>query len=55
MKFTIIYQPKSSNLNFEIKNHKDYSEYRNLIEWIDELSKLTKMDLHFQMHMSARI
>lgn len=47
MKNTIAYQPELSYLNFEIKNHKDYSKYRNLIERIDELLKLTKMDLHF--------
>ncbi len=47
MKNTIAFQPELSYPSFEIKNHKDYFEYRNLIERIDELLKLSNMDLHF--------
>jgi hypothetical protein len=47
MKYTIAYQAELSYPSFEIKNHKDYTEYRVLIERIDELLKQTNMDLHF--------
>ena len=47
MKNNIAYQPELSYPGIEIKNHKDYSEYRNLIERIDELVKHSNMDLHF--------
>ena len=47
MKNTIAYQSELSYPGVEIKNHKDYSEYCNLIERIDKLLKLTNMDLHF--------
>jgi hypothetical protein len=47
MKNTIAYQAELSYPSFEIKNHKDYFEYCNLIERIDEILKLTNMDLHF--------
>jgi hypothetical protein len=47
MKYNIAYQPELSYLSFEIKNHKDYSEYFTLIERINELLNLSKMDLHF--------
>ena len=47
MKNNIAYQPELIYPGIEIKNHKDYSEYRNLIERIDELVKHSNMDLHF--------
>jgi hypothetical protein len=47
MKNTIAFQGELSYPGFEIKNHKDYFEYCNLIERIDEILKLTNMDLHF--------
>lgn len=47
MNCKIAYQAELSYPGFEIKNHKDYFEYRTLIERIDELLKLTNMDLHF--------
>ena len=47
MNYTIAYQPELIYPGLEIKNHKDYSEYRNLIERIDELVKHSNMDLHF--------
>jgi len=47
MNNTIAYQAELSYPGFEIKNHKDYSEYCNLIKRIDELLKRTNMDLHF--------
>ena len=47
MNFTIAHQEELSYPGFKIKNHKDYFEYRNLIERIDELLKITGMDLHF--------
>ncbi|MEA3229954.1 MAG: hypothetical protein U9P44_03490 [archaeon] len=47
MKNTIAFQDELSYPGFEIKNHKDYFEYRRLIERIDEILKQTKMDLHF--------
>lgn len=47
MKNTIAYQAELSYPIFEIKNHKDYFEYCNLIERIDEILKLTNMDLYF--------
>ncbi len=47
MKNNIAFQGELSYPGFEIKNHKDYFEYCNLIERIDEILKLTNMDLHF--------
>ena len=47
MKNNIAYQAELSYPVFEIKNHKDYFEYCKLVERIDELLKLTGMDLHF--------
>ena len=47
MNNTIAYQAELSYPSFEIKNHKEYNEYRNLIERIDQLLKITNMDLHF--------
>ena len=47
MKNNIAYQPELSYPDFKIKNHKDYYEYCCLIKRIDELLKLSKMDLHF--------
>ena len=47
MENNIPYQPELSYPDSKIKNHKDYSEYCCLIERIDELLKLSKMDLHF--------
>ena len=43
----IAYQEELSYPSFKIKNHKDYNEYRHLIERIDELLKLSNMDLDF--------
>ena len=47
MKNTIAFQEELSYPGFEIKNHKDYFDYRQLIERIDELLKHTNMDLYF--------
>ena len=47
MNYKIAYQAELSYPGLEIKNHKDYFKYRNLIERIDELLKHTNMDLHF--------
>jgi hypothetical protein len=55
MKNNIAYQPELSYPSFEINNHKDYSEYRNLIERIDELLNLSKMDLHFADAYASKI
>ena len=43
----IAFQEELSYPGFEIKNHKDYFEYCSLIKRIDEILKLTKMDLHY--------
>ena len=43
----IAFQEELSYPIFEIKNHKDYFEYCRLVERIDKILKLTKMDLHF--------
>ena len=47
MNNTIAFQEELSYFGFEIKNHKDYFEYCSLIKRIDEILKLTQMDLHF--------
>jgi len=47
MKNNIAFQDELSYPGFEIKNHKDYFEYYNLIQRIDEILKITNMDLHF--------
>lgn len=47
MREIIAFQEELSYPSFEIKNHKDYFEYCRLVERIDEILKLTNMDLHF--------
>ena len=47
MNCKIAHQEEFSYPGLEIKNHKDYFEYRALIERIDELLKITGIDLHF--------
>jgi hypothetical protein len=47
MNNTIAFQEELSYPGFKIKHHKDYFEYCSLVERIDEILKLTKMDLHF--------
>lgn len=43
----IAYQSELSYSLPEIFNHKDYSEYRSLLERMDEILKQSKLDLHF--------
>jgi len=46
-KETIAYQPSLVNPLPEILNNKDYNDYRNLLESIDEILKKSNIDLEF--------
>ena len=49
----IAFQNEFSYLIPEIPDHKDYAEFKNLIERIDEILKLTRLDLDFAVtHLS---
>jgi hypothetical protein len=43
----IAFQSELSYLIPEVPNHKDYAEFRSLIERIDEILKISALDLHF--------
>ena len=43
----IAFQNELSYLIPEIPDHKDYAEFKYLIERIDEILKLTRLDLDF--------
>ena len=51
----IAYQGELSYSLPEIFNHKDYSEYRSLIERMDEILKQSSLDLHFANDYVNRI
>ena len=51
----IAFQSKLSYLIPEISNHKEYFEYHFLLERIDEILKLTALDLEFAAEYLRKI